>query len=139
MDIIKHLEDLPNYQAQADEPYMNCRQIEHFKNKLIAWKKLIHSEIEETIQTLKEEEKQTTDILDRASQEHNLSVELRTRDREHKLLKKIDDALMRIEFGNYGYCKETGDEIGVERLDARPISDLCIQAKKIMEKQENRY
>lgn len=136
--VTKCLEDLPNYHSQSvDESYMNANQIEHFKNKLIAWKLLIQDEIQETMQTMRENEsQQVADSLDRASQEHTLGIELKTRNREYKLIKKIDEALTRIEFGDYGYCKITGDEIGIDRLDARPTSDLCIRAKSQLERNE---
>lgn len=133
---LKSLEDLPNYHLTSGEEYMNVKQIEHFKNKLLAWKAFLQDEIEETMRSIREDETHVTDTLDRASHEHSLGIELKTRNREFKLIKKIDEALMRIELGEYGYCKVTGDEIGIDRLDARPTSDLCIQAKNQLEKNE---
>ena len=135
----KCLEDLPNYVLKEEEEYMNNQQILHFKNKLMSWKEIIQNEIQSTVHAMKATKGSRTDTLDRASQEHSISLELRTRDREYKLIKKIDEALMRIEFGDYGYCRVTGDEIGIERLDARPTCDLCIQVKNQLEKKERNF
>ncbi len=135
--LAKHLEDLPNYASESSsEEYMSRQQLEHFKNKLISWKKILIQEAGSTIQHIQTESQSLPDELDRATMEEDFRLELRTREREHKLIRKIDQALLRIETGDYGYCKETGDPIGLARLDARPTADLCIAAKARMEQRE---
>lgn len=115
---------------------MNARQKEYFRLKLLAWKKDLISETSETLQHLQETGLQEPDIADRASLETDRSLELRTRDRARKLISKIDEALERIEEGTYGYCEETGDPISLQRLEARPIATLSIEAQEKHERLE---
>ena len=118
---------------------MNERQQEYFRLKLLTWKEEILRESRETIQNLQTEESQHADLADRASSETERSIELRTRDRQRKLIAKIDAALRRIEDGSYGYCEETGDPISIRRLDARPIATLSIEAQERHERREKVY
>ncbi len=128
-----------SYVPSEKEVFMNERQVAYFKAKLIAWKDDILRESKETISHLQDENHILPDVADRASSETDRSLELRTRDRQRKLISKIDAALKRIEDGSYGYCEETGDPIGLKRLDARPIATLSIEAQERHEKRERVY
>ncbi|MBH64383.1 MAG: RNA polymerase-binding protein DksA [Alphaproteobacteria bacterium] len=127
------------YKPSDDEPFMNARQREYFRRKLLSWKDELVRESTQTLQHLQEDSLQEPDLADRASVESERSLELRTRDRERKLLSKIDNALERLEDGSYGYCEETGEPIGLSRLDARPIATLSIEAQERHEKRERTY
>jgi DnaK suppressor protein len=128
---------LPNdYKPNENEKYMNPLQLEYFRQKLMQWKNELLSESRQTIDHLSEENWQEPDINDRASLETDTTLELRTRDRYRKLLDKIDDALNRVDAGEYGYCEETGDEIGIRRLEARPIATLTVEAQERHENYE---
>jgi DnaK suppressor protein len=127
------------YQPHDNEPFMNERQVEYFRQKLLNWKDDILKESRETLGHLQDENHILPDIADRASSETDRSLELRTRDRQRKLISKIDSALKRIAEGTYGYCEETGDPIGLKRLDARPIATLSIEAQERHEKRERVY
>ena len=122
-----------------DEPFMNKRQKEYFRRKLEKWKEDILLENRETLQHLQEETAHHPDLTDRASSETERSLELRTRDRQRKLVSKIDSALRRVEEGTYGYCEETGEPISLKRLDARPIATLSIEAQERHERREKVY
>ena len=132
--------ELPEgYRPSEKEEYMNSLQLEYFRRKLLAWKAELLNESRETLDHLKEENWQEPDVNDRASVETETSLELRTRDRYRKLIDKIDAALRRIDEGEYGYCHETGDEIGIKRLDARPIATLTIEAQERHESYERTH
>ncbi|MGN0903705.1 MAG: RNA polymerase-binding protein DksA [Alphaproteobacteria bacterium] len=132
--------DLPKgYKPSADEPFMNDMQKEYFRRKLVAWREELLKESEETLDNLKEGGMTVPDISDRASAEADKALELRTRDRMRKVISKIDAALGRIEDGSYGYCEETGEPIGLERLMARPIATLTIEAQERHERMEKTY
>ncbi len=124
------------YVLDENEPFMNKDQQEYFRLKLTAWKDEIIQESLNTISNLKEENKQQADAADRASSETDRSLELRSRDRQRKLISKIDSALLRLKEGTYGYCDETGEPIGLRRLDARPIATLSIEAQEAHERRE---
>ncbi len=124
------------YRPSADEEFMNPAQLEYFRNKLEAWKEDIMRESAETLQNLQEDNLREPDIADRASSETDWSVELRTRDRQRKLVSKIDAALRRIDEGEYGYCEVSGEPIGLKRLDARPIATMTIEAQEAHERAE---
>ena len=124
------------YRPADDEPFMNERQLEYFRQKLLNWKDDILRESRETLSHLQEDTENHPDIADRASSETDRALELRTRDRQRKLISKIDEALRRIEDGAYGYCEETGEPIGVARLDARPIATLSLEAQERHERRE---
>ena len=128
-----------DYRPSDDEPFMNKRQLEYFRRKLEAWKEDIMRENRDTLMHLQEESGQQPDIADRASTETERALELRTRDRQRKLIAKIDAALRRIEDGTYGYCEETGEPISLKRLDARPIATLSIEAQERHERREKVY
>lgn len=128
-----------NYVPSDDEPFMNAKQKEYFRRKLEAWKDEIAEESKATIAALQEENNNHPDLTDRASSESERSLELRTRDRQRKLVAKIDAALRRIEEGTYGYCEETGEPIGLKRLDARPVATLSIEAQEAHERNEKIY
>ncbi|WP_068085683.1 RNA polymerase-binding protein DksA [Polycladidibacter stylochi] len=128
-----------DYRPSEDEPFMNDVQREYFRRKLNAWKDDILLESKETLVALQEESQNHPDIADRASSETDRSIELRARDRQRKLIAKIDAALARIEDGSYGYCEETGEPISVKRLDARPIATLSIEAQEAHERREKIY
>ncbi len=128
-----------DYKPSDSEPFMNERQIEYFRRKLLNWKDDIIKESKETISHLQEENHILPDVADRASSETDRSLELRTRDRQRKLISKIDAALKRIEDRSYGYCEDTGEPIGLKRLDARPIATLSIEAQERHEKRERVY
>jgi len=124
------------YVAKKGEKYMNKKQQEHFRAVLNAWKKELEDEITRTVQQMRDVPENPPDPNDRASQETDMSLELRSRDRERKLIKKIDEAIERIDTGDYGFCEVCGVEIGVERLEARPTADLCIDCKTLDEIRE---
>ncbi len=124
------------YRPSEDETFMNERQLEYFRQKLLNWKEDIYRESRETLSHLQSETENHPDIADRASSETDRSLELRTRDRQRKLVAKIDEALQRIEEGAYGYCEETGEPIGIARLDARPIATLSLEAQERHERRE---
>ncbi|WP_308910048.1 RNA polymerase-binding protein DksA [Pseudokordiimonas caeni] len=124
------------YVPSPDEEFMNPLQLEYFRRKLLAWKADILRESAETLQNLQQDNLREPDIADRASSETDWSVELRTRDRQRKLVSKIDSALRRIENGEYGYCEVTGDPISLRRLDARPIATMTIEAQEAHERAE---
>jgi len=125
-----------SYRPSDDEPFMNERQLEYFKQKLLAWKEEILRESRETVTHLQAETENHADLADRASSETDRALELRTRDRQRKLISKIDQALRRVEDGSYGYCEETGEPIGLARLDARPTATLSLEAQERHERRE---
>ncbi len=129
----------PEYRPSKDEPFMNSVQVEYFQRKLLQWRSELLDESTQTLQHLQEETSQEPDFADRASIETDRALELRTRDRERKLITKIDAALMRIEDGSYGFCEETGDPISLRRLEARPIATLSIDAQERHERREKIY
>jgi DnaK suppressor protein len=129
--------ELPeDYRPSADEEFMNPRQQEYFRRKLLVWKKQILNESETTLAVLQNEPLREPDLNDRASSETDWSIELRTRDRQRKLISKIDAALRRIDDGEYGYCEVTGDPISLGRLEARPIATMTVEAQERHERQE---
>jgi DnaK suppressor protein len=127
------------YRPSESEPFMNERQREYFRRKLLGWKDDILRESRETIQNLQLETVACADLADRASTEAERQLELRTRDRQRKLITKIDAALRRIEDGSYGFCEETGEPISLKRLDARPIATLSLEAQERHERRERVY
>jgi DnaK suppressor protein len=127
------------YRPSEDEPFMNEQQREYFRAKLVQWKEDILRESKETLEHLQDENNVLPDLVDRASTETDRALELRTRDRQRKLIAKIDAALNRIDDGSYGYCEETGEPIAVRRLDARPIATLSIEAQERHERREKVY
>lgn len=129
----------PDYRPSEDEEFMNPLQLEYFRQKLLRWRAELLAESTETLQHLKEESLSEPDIADRATLETDRFTELRTRDRERKLISKIDEALQRIEDSSYGYCEETGEPIGVRRLDARPIATLSLEAQERHERLERTH
>lgn len=124
------------YRPSADEVFMNPRQLAYFRGKLIAWKDAIGREAAGTLETLKAEPLREPDVTDRASSETDWSIELRTRDRQRKVINKIDAALRRIETGDYGYCEVTGEPISLPRLEARPIATMSLEAQERHERDE---
>jgi DnaK suppressor protein len=128
--------DLKDYRPSDDEPFMNTRQAEFFRQKLLAWKEDILRDNKETMSNLKEENASLPDLADRAACETDRAIELRTRDRQRKLISKIDAALRRLDDGTYGYCEETGEPIGLGRLEARPIATLSVEAQERHEHKE---
>jgi DnaK suppressor protein len=128
-----------DYRPREDEPFMNERQREYFRIKLLNWKDDILKESRETLAHLQDDNNILPDLADRASTETDRSLELRTRDRQRKLISKIDSALKRIDDGTYGYCEETGEPISLRRLDARPIATLSIEAQERHERRERVY
>ncbi|MYZ50004.1 RNA polymerase-binding protein DksA [Propylenella binzhouense] len=133
------LEAEREYSPSEDEPFMNDRQREYFRKKLVAWKEEILAESRETLEALQLENQNHPDLADRASSETDRSIELRARDRQRKLIAKIDAALKRIEDGTYGFCEETGEPISLKRLDARPIATLSVEAQERHERRERVY
>jgi RNA polymerase-binding transcription factor len=127
------------YIVKRGELYMGKPQLEHFRQILESWKRDLMVEVDRTVSHMKDEAANFPDPNDRATQEEEFSLELRTRDRERKLIRKIDEALKRIEDGSYGYCLETGEEIGVKRLEARPVATLSIEAQERRERRERQY
>ncbi len=137
--LMSSVAEIVGYRPSDDEPFMNPRQREYFRAKLNAWKEDILRESRETLDSLQEENQNHPDMADRASSESDRSLELRTRDRQRKLISKIDAALKRLDDGSYGYCEETGDPIGLARLDARPIATLSLEAQEMHERREKVY
>lgn len=127
------------YIPSENEPFMNERQKSYFRAKLVLWKTDILREVRETLEILQQENANHPDFADRASSETDRAIELRARDRQRKLIAKIDAALQRIEDGTYGYCEETGEPISLKRLDARPIATLSIEAQERHERREKIY
>ena len=128
-----------SYRPSDAEPFMNERQREYFRRKLIAWREVILAESRDTLNALQLESENHPDIADRASSETDRAIELRARDRQRKLISKIEAALARIDDGSYGYCIETGDPISLRRLDARPIATLSVEAQERHERREKIY
>ncbi len=129
-------QNIPNYSLKKNEEFMSQEQLEHFKHKLGVWRDQLVDDAESTITHIQEDSTQVADINDRATLEEEFALELRTRDRERKLIAKIDKTLHTIELGDYGYCKTCGAEITLVRLEARPTADECIDCKTIAEKRE---
>ena len=127
------------YQPKRGEDYMSDEQLEHFREILSAWKRELMYEVDRTVHHMQDEAANFPDPNDRATQESEFGLELRTRDRERKLLRKIDSALARIDDGSYGYCDETGEEIGLKRLEARPVATLCLEAQERRELAERQF
>jgi len=127
------------YIVKRGEQYMSKEQLEHFRQILLSWKQDLMVEVDRTVSHMKDEAANFPDPNDRATQEEEFSLELRTRDRERKLIRKIDEALKRVEDGSYGYCLETGEEIGIKRLEARPVATLSIEAQERRERRERQY
>ncbi|SER98235.1 transcriptional regulator, TraR/DksA family [Tranquillimonas rosea] len=125
-----------DYRPAEDEPFMNERQVEYFRRKLIAWRNDLLDESKTTIEGLQDGTRNIPDVADRASEETDRALELRTRDRQRKLVAKIEQALRRIEEGEYGYCEATGEPISLKRLDARPIATLSLEAQEKHERRE---
>lgn len=125
-----------DYRPAEDEPFMNDRQLDYFRRKLIVWKQELLSQSAETIDNLQDSARNVPDIADRASEETDRALELRTRDRQRKLVAKIDAALHRIDNGEYGYCEMTGEPISLKRLDARPIATMTLEAQERHERRE---
>ena len=129
----------PDYKPSEDEEFMNEKQLEYFRIKLLSWKEEILQSTRETISHLQEDSTHHPDITDRATSETDKALELRIRDRQRKLISKIDSALARIDDGSYGYCEATGDPIGLRRLDARPVVTLSLEAQEKHERRERVY
>lgn len=127
------------YQRKKNEEYMSETQLEHFREILLEWKRQLLDEVNRTVSHMKEDASNFADPADRATQEEEFGLELRTRDRERKLLRKINSALIRIDEGSYGYCEETGEEIGIQRLEARPVATLCLEAQERHEMRERQF
>lgn len=125
-----------DYMPAEDEPFMNERQTEYFRRKLLAWRSEILEDSRDTIESMKDGTRNIPDVADRASEETDRSLELRTRDRERKLVSKIDGALRRIDEGEFGYCSVTGEPISLKRLDARPIATMSLEAQERHERRE---
>ena len=125
-----------DYRPAEDEPFMNDRQLEYFRRKLLVWKQELLEQSNETIENLQDSGRSGPDIADRASEETDRALELRTRDRQRKLVSKIDAALRRIDEGEYGYCEMTGEPISLKRLDARPIATMTLEAQEKHERRE---
>ena len=130
---------LNDYKPTEDEPFMNDRHRDYFRRKLLAWREEILREARETLQNLQDENQNHSDFADRASSETDRAIELRARDRQRKLIAKIDAALKRLDEGTYGFCEETGEPISLKRLDARPIATLSIEAQERHERRERVY
>ena len=130
---------ITSYKTKAREKYMSKKQLDHFKNILLTWKSQLENEADKTVNHMKNESISFADPNDRASQESDFGLELRTRDIERKLLKKIQFSLKKIENGSYGYCEETGEEIGLERLEARPVATLSLEAQERREIKDKQY
>ena len=142
MDVGKMAEDLlhkkqfPAYTPKKGEEYMNEKQLAHFRSILVSLKEELQEDIERTVHTMQDEATVFADPNDRASQESDIALELRNRDRERKLIKKIDESIGTIDSGDYGYCESCGVEIGLKRLEARPTATLCIDCKELEERRE---
>ncbi|HSS64554.1 MAG TPA: RNA polymerase-binding protein DksA [Gammaproteobacteria bacterium] len=128
--------DFKPYKPKRGEEYMNDKQIEHFRKILLAWKRQLMEEVDRTLHHMQDEAANFPDPNDRASQESEFTLELRTRDRERKLIKKIDESLIHLDSGDYGFCETCGIEIGIRRLEARPTATLCIDCKVLDEIRE---
>ena len=128
-----------DYRPAEDEPFMNERQLEYFRRKLIAWKDELLNESRSTVAVLQDDTRNIPDVADRASEETDRALELRTRDRQRKLIAKIDSALRRIDEGEFGYCEKTGEPISLKRLDARPIATMTLEAQERHEWREKVY
>ncbi len=124
------------YKAKKDEEYMNAKQLEHFRKMLDAWKAELSQDIDTTLHSMQDEQTVFADPNDRATQESDMALELRNRDRERKLIKKINETIAKIDSGDYGYCDACGVEIGLDRLQARPTATLCIDCKTLEEIRE---
>ena len=124
------------YQAKKNEEYMNEKQQAHFMGMLLAWKKELMEEVDKTVTHMKDDATNFPDPNDRASQEEEFALELRTRDRERKLIKKIDESIKMIEAHDYGFCETCGEDIGIRRLEARPTATQCIDCKELEERKE---
>ena len=133
------INEIGPYKVKRGEAYMNDSQLSYFKQLLTKWKSDLIDEVDRTVVHMKDEASNFPDPNDRATQESEFGLELRTRDRERKLLKKISSALIRIEEGDYGYCDETGEEIGLKRLQARPVATLSLEAQERREKAERQF
>ena len=129
----------PDYKPSHDEEYMNDLQVEYFRQKLLNWKKSLVNQSQGTLDDLRQGGLNQPDDIDRASLETDKALDLRTKDRARKLISKIDEALARIENGTYGFCEETGEPIGLERLEARPVATLSIEAQERHERMEKTY
>ena len=129
----------PDYVPSAKEEYMNELQVEYFRRKLVEWKKSLLNQSQDTLEDLRQGGLNQPDDIDRASMETDKALDLRTKDRARKLISKINDALKRIEDGTYGYCEETGEPIGLERLEARPVATLSIESQERHERMEKTY
>lgn len=125
-----------NYRPSDDEPFMSARQLQYFRRKLMEWREDILAESRETLSNLQTDTENHPDLADRATSETDRALELRTRDRQRKLIGKIEAALRRIDDGSYGYCDDTGEPIGLARLDARPIATLTVEAQERHERRE---
>ena len=134
-DLSKFLNFKP-YKVKKGEDYMCSSQIDHFKTILLEWRDLLMKEADKTVEHMKKDSTKLSDPNDAATQEEEFRLELRTRDRERKLIMKIDQALQRVDDGHYGYCEDTGEPIGIKRLEARPIATLCIEAQERHERLE---
>ncbi len=139
MGMTSSIELPPDYRPSPDEEFMNPRQREYFRRKLIRWREEILKEAKETLISLQQESLKEPDIADRATSETDWSLHLRTRDRQRKLIAKIDAALRRIESGEYGYCEVTGEPISLKRLDARPVATMTLEAQEQHERREKVY
>ena len=126
------------YKASKGEKYMSSKQVSHFKLILLEWKKQLMKEADKTVRHMQQDSSKLSDPNDAATQEEEFRLELRTRDRERKLINKIDQALQRVEDGSYGYCEETGEPISIKRLEARPVATLSLEAQEMHEKAEKR-
>jgi DnaK suppressor protein len=139
MSLLSGPRNVQPYVQRKGEEYMSKEQLEHFRRILSAWKQDLMQEVDRTMLHMKDEAANFPDPNDRATQESEFSLELRTRDRERKLIRKIDEALKRIEDGSYGYCLETGEPIGVKRLEARPVATLSVEAQERRERREKQF
>ena len=139
MSLLAGPRNVQPYIPKRGEQYMSKEQLDHFRLILNTWKRDLMEEVDRTVLHMKDEAANFPDPNDRATQESEFSLELRTRDRERKLIRKIDEALKRIEDGSYGYCLETGEEIGIKRLEARPVATLCVEAQERRERRERQY
>ncbi len=139
MSLLAGPRNVQPYIPKRGEQYMSKEQLEHFRTILNTWKRDLMEEVDRTVLHMKDEAANFPDPNDRATQESEFSLELRTRDRERKLIRKIDEAIKRIEDGSYGYCLETGEEIGIKRLEARPVATLCVEAQERRERREKQY
>ncbi len=130
---------VPPYIADENEEYMNSKQLEHFKKILLHWRHELVNDVERTVHHMQDEAANFPDPNDRASQEEEFTIELRTRDRERKLIKKIDESLLAVKAGDYGFCESCGAEIGIRRLEARPTATQCIDCKTLDEIREKQH